>query len=328
MYSGILKIAHVLAALTVALAASMPLAHAQTWPDKPIRLVLPYPAGGAGDALIRPIALKLKDQLGQAVIVDSKPGANGILGMDYVAHSAPDGYTLVVGAIGPLAVTGAMQQMPFDPVRDFAPVSFLAAVPNVLVVNSNSPVKSVADLVALAKKRPGELNYGSAGVASSNQLASELFNLAAGLQIAHIPYKGGAPAEADLLGGHLTMIFDNAPSALPHIKSGGFRALAVTSLVRQPSLPDVPTMVELGYPKFEAGSWFGLLAPAATPRAVIDRINKAVLEVMRDPALREMLLRQGFDLNPGSPEQFAAFIQSETKKWHGVVAAAKIVSPP
>ncbi|MBA2965022.1 MULTISPECIES: Bug family tripartite tricarboxylate transporter substrate binding protein [Ramlibacter] len=302
-------------------------ARAQGFPSRAIQLVVPYPPGGAADALTRPLALRLKDLLGQAVVIENKSGANGILGMQAVAGAQPDGHTLVLGAIGPLSVSPALQKMPFDPQRDFAPVAFLAAVPNVLVVNASTPLKSVQELVALAKQKPGELNYGSAGAASSNQLAAELFNQAARVKIAHIPYKGGAPAQADLLAGHLTVIFDNLPPSLPHIRSGAFRPLAVTSLRRQPSLPDVPTMAELGYPNFEAGSWFGLLAPAATPRPVIERLNRAVVDVLRDPAMRETYAKQGFDLNPGTPEQFAEFIRSEATKWQAVVKSAGIVNP-
>jgi tripartite-type tricarboxylate transporter receptor subunit TctC len=311
----------------LAISAAAPAALAQAFPTKTIQLVVPYPPGGAGDALARPLALRLKELLGQPVVIENKPGANGILGMAAVAGAAADGHTLVLGAIGPLSVSPALQKLPFDPQRDFAPVAFLAAVPNVLVVNSATPVKSVADLITLAKQKPGQLNYGSAGTASSNQLAAELFNQAAGVQIAHIPYKGGAPAEADLLAGHLSLIFDNLPPALPHIRAGSFRALAVTSLRRQPSLPDVPTMGELGYPDFEAGSWFGVLAPAATPRPLVERLNKAIVEIMRDPAVRDAYVKQGFDLNPGTPEQFADFIRSEATKWQAVVKSAGIVNP-
>jgi tripartite-type tricarboxylate transporter receptor subunit TctC len=324
MHSKLRTILAAVVAVTAAVAS--PCANAQTYPDRPIKLVIPYPPGGAGDALGRPLALRLKDLLGQPVIVENKAGANGIVGMASVANAPADGYTLVLGAIGPLAVSSALQKLPFDPVKDFAPVSFLALVPNVLVVNSATAVRSVAELVTLAKQSPGKLNYGSAGTASSNQLAAELFNQAAGVQIAHVPYKGGAPADADLMAGHLTLIFGNLPSAIPHIRSGVFRPLAVTSVARQPSLPEVPTMAELGYANFEAGSWFGVLAPAATPRAVVERLNKALAEALRDPAVREPLLRQGFNLNPGTPEQFTQFIQAETVKWHAVVKSAGITN--
>lgn len=300
------------------------LAIAQPYPSKPIRFVLPYPSGGSADGLLRALAQRLTETLGQPVVVESRPGANGIVGSDFVAKAPSDGYTLILGAIGPFAVSSAMQKLPYDPVKDFAPITFLAAVPNVLVVHPSTPVTSVAELVAYAKTRPGQLNYGSAGTGSSNQLAAELFNLAAGLSITHVPYKGGAPAQVDLLGGRLTLIFDNLPPSVPHIKSGGFRALAVTSPRRQPALPDVPTMNELGYSNFEVGSWFGALAPAGTPRPVIELLNTAMVSAMREISLRERLMALGFDPNPGTPEQFAEFIRAETVKWARVVKSAGI----
>lgn len=315
-------IVKVLAAVSLLLTALASVA--QSYPARPIRVVLPYPTAGTADTLLRPLAQRLTETLGQPVIIESKPGANGIVGSDFVAKSPNDGYTVVLGAIGPFAVSGSMQKLPFDPVKDFSPISFLAAVPNVLVVHPSMPVKSVAELVAYAKRRQGQLNYGSAGVGSSNQLAAELFNQAEGLSITHVPYKGGAPAQADLLGGRLTLIFDNLPAAIPHIKSGGFKALAVTSLRRQSSLPEVPTMEESGYATFEAGSWFGLLAPAGTSRVVIERLNTAIVSAMREPALRDRYLSQGFDLNPGTPEQFADFMRVEATKWARVVKLANI----
>jgi len=324
MHRAFYKLTSIAIVMFVAAASVAIPAAAQTYPTKPIRLIVPYPPGGSADALVRPIAQRMGELLGQTVVVDSKPGANGIVGMDLAANAPGDGYTLVVGAIGPLTVSAAMQKLPFDPVKDFLPVAFLAAVPNVLVVNASTPIKSVAELVALAKSRPGQLNYGSAGVGSSNQLAAELFNQAAGIQITHVPYKGGAPAQVDLLGGQITLIFDNVPGAIPHIKSGAFRPLAVTSRNRQPAIASVPTMIELGYAQFEAGSWFGVLAPAKTPLAIIDRINAVIVAALREPQLRDQLIGQGFDLNPGTPEQFADFIQLETRKWHAVVKSAGI----
>lgn len=320
------RIVQSFAAIAVAglLAAGVSPAAAQSYPSRPIRLVVPYPPGGAADALVRPLAQRMSEKLGQPVVIENKPGANGVVGMDYVAKAQPDGYTIVLGAIGPLSVTGAMQKLPFDPEKDFSPITFVASVPNVLVVNASSPVKSVAELVTLAKSKPGALNYGSAGPGSSNQLAAELFNQAAGVSIVHVPYKGGAPAQVDLLGNQLTLIFDNLPPSLPHIKAGSFRPLAVTSRARQPTLPDVPTMIELGYAKFEAGSWFGLLAPAGTPPAVIDTLNSAAVSALREPALRDALVAQGFDANPGTPAQFARFIRDEAEKWGTIVRIAKI----
>jgi len=313
-----------LAAAVLGLGAAA--AAAQSYPTKPIRFVMPYPPGGSADGLIRPLAQRMTETLGQSVVVDSKPGANGILGTDIVAKSAPDGYTLVLGAIGPFSVIGALNPLPFDPVKDFAPITFLASVPNVLVVHPSVPVTSVAELVTYARERPGKLDYGSSGAGSSNQLAAELFKLSANLDIVHVGYRGGAPAQLDLLGGRLALIFDNFPPALPHIKDGKLRALAVTSSRRQPSLPDTPTMIEAGFAGFEAGSWFGALAPAGTPRPIIEALNKAMVAALRDPEIRDRYIAQGFDLNPGTPEEFAAFIQSETTRWHRVVKDAGIKS--
>ncbi len=295
---------------------------AQNFPTKPIRIVAAE-AASPNDMVARIIASGMSAGLGQQALVDNR-GGGGVIQPDIVSKSAPDGYTLVLGAIGPFAVSGALQKLPYDPVKDFAPVTFLASVPNVLVVLPSMPVNSVAELAAHAKTRVGELTYGSTGPGSSNQLAAELFNLAAGIKTTQVAYKGGAAAQVDLLGGHITMMFDNLPAAAPHVKAGKFKALAITSLKRQAVLPEVPTMDELAYPKFEAGSWFGALAPAGTPRAIIDRLNGAIVSAMREPALRDRYVSQGFDLNPGSPEQFAAFMQNETVKWHRVVAEAGI----
>ncbi len=307
-----------------AVAMTPMLAGAQAYPTKPIRIVVPYPPGGATDGLVRPLAQYMTEALGRTVLVENKPGANGIVGTESVAKSPPDGYTLVLGAIGPFAVSGSMQSLPYDPVRDFAPIGFLAAVPNVLVVHPSLPVRSVTELVTLARSKPDEMTYGSAGPGSSNQLASELFNLAAGLKIRHVPYKGGSAAQVDLISGQISMMFDNMPPSIPHIQSGKFRALAVTSLKRQPQLPDVPTMDELGYKGFEAGSWFGLLAPNGTPAAIVDKLNALVVQAMNMPVLRQRYESLGYALNPGSSAAFAAFMNAEREKWAKVVAQAGI----
>jgi tripartite-type tricarboxylate transporter receptor subunit TctC len=311
-------------AAAAALLASPRALVAQTYPAKPLRVVLPYPPGGTTDALLRPLAQYMSESLGQQVIVENRPGANGIIGSDQVAKSPADGYTLVLGAIGPLAVSSALQPLPYDPAKDFAPIAFLASVPNVLVVNTSTPIQTVAQLVEAARARSGELTYGSTGPGSSNQLSAELFNLAAGVKTRQIAYKGGAAAQVDLIGGQIAMIFDNMPAAIPQIRGGKLRPLAVTSLKRQPQLPDVPTMDELGFKGFEAGSWFGILAPAGTPRPIVDRLNAVIVQGLQSPALRERYEAMGYVLNPGSPEAFAAFIRSETEKWHRVVAQAGI----
>jgi len=301
-------------------------ASAQSFPTKPVRLVLPYPPGGSGDAILRPMVPKISEALGQSLVIDSRPGANAVVGTDLVAKSAPDGYTLILGALGPFAVLGAMGPLPFDPVKDFAPVSFLATQPNVLVVHPSLPVNTVAELVAYARANKGTLNYGSSGPGSSNQLAAELFNQTAGLDVVHVAYRGGAPAQLDLLGGRLTLMFDSLPAAIPHIKEGKLKALAVTSRARQPSLPDTPTMIEAGFADFETGSWFGVLAPAGTPRPIVDQISAAIVKVLREPEMRERFIAMGFDVNPGTPQAFADFLKAESTRWHRVVKEAGIKS--
>jgi tripartite-type tricarboxylate transporter receptor subunit TctC len=297
---------------------------AQTYPTKVVRVVVPYPPGGSADGIIRPLAQRMTELLGQPVIVDNRAGANGVVGAEVVAHSAPDGYTILLGAIGPNAVMGLLQPLPYDPGRDFAPLAFLAGVTNVLVVSAASPYKSVADVVAAAKARPGQLGYGSTGNGSSNQLAAELFKLSAGVNILHVPYKGGAAMQTDLLGGHIAILFDNVPAALPQIRAGSFRALAITSLQRHADLPDVPTMEELGFPKFETGAWYGLFLPAGTPRPIVEQLNAVVNRALGEAALRDRLRSQGFDLNPGSADQFGEFVVAERNKWRRVIDAAGI----
>lgn len=299
-------------------------AQASAYPARPIRLVVPYPTGGSADGLVRPLAQRMAELLGQPVVIENKAGANGIIGADAVAKSAPDGYTVLLGAIGPNAVAGLLQPLPYDPARDFVPLAFLASVSNVLVVSAGSPLRSVADVIAAAKARPATLTYGSTGNGSSNQLAAELLKLAAGVDIVHVPYKGGAAMQTDLMGGHLSILFDNLPAAQPQIKAGTFRPLAVTSLKRQPDLPDVPTMDESGFPKFETGAWYGLLLPAGTPKPIVDQLNAVVVRALSEPALRERYQSQGFDLNPGNAEQFADFVVAETAKWKRVIQAAGI----
>ncbi len=303
---------------------ALPPAWAQAYPSKPIRIVVPYPTGGSADGFMRPLAHRMSELLGQPVVIENKAGANGIIGADSVAKSPADGYTILMGAIGPNSVTALLQPLPYDPARDFAPLAFLASVSNVLVVSSASPIRSVADLVNQARARPGHLTYGSTGNGSSNQLAAELLKLAAGVDIVHVPYKGGAAMQTDLIGGHLSILFDNLPAAQPQIKAGAFRALAVTSLRRQVDLPEVPTMDESGYPKFETGAWYGLMLPAGTPKPIVDQLNAIVTKALGENVLRERYRSQGFDLNPGSAEQFGEFMAAETVKWRRVITAAGI----
>ena len=298
-------------------------AFAQAYPTHSIRLVVPFPAGGTTDILARAAAQKLSESLGQSVVVDNRPGAAGNIGADIVAKSAPDGYTLLMGTVGTHAINpGLYAKMPYDHVKDFVPVVLVAGVPNVLAVNPAFPVNSVAELIALAKSKPGTINFASSGSGTSIHMSGELFKAMAGVDMTHVPYKGSSPALTDLMGGQVQIMFDNLPSALPLIKAGKLRAIAVTSLKRAAALPDVPTISESGLPGFEASSWFGVLAPAGTPAPVVAKINADVNKWLQSPEARDQLLAQGANAAGGTPEQFAAHIHAETEKWAKVVKAS------
>lgn len=309
------------ALFVVAVAASW--ASAQTYPSRPIRLVVPFPAGGTTDILAREVGQRLTLSFGQSVVIDNRPGAGGNIGSDLVAKSAPDGYTLLMGTVGTHAINPSLYaRMPYDNVKDFAPVILVASVPNVLEVTPSLPVNSVRELIKLAKEKPGQINFASSGSGTSIHLSGELFKTMAGVDMTHIPYKGSAPAITDLIGGQVQVMFDNLPSSLPQIKAGKLRALAVTSVQRAPALPDVPTIAESGLPGFEATSWFGVLAPAGTPPAIIARLNADLGQWLQSPDAREKLLAQGALAAGGSPEAFAAHIRAETEKWARVVKAS------
>ncbi len=296
---------------------------AQSYPNRTIRLVVPFPAAGTTDILARAAAQKLTEAFGQSVVVDNRPGAAGNIGSDLVAKSAPDGYTLLMGTVGTHAINPSLySKMPYDHVKDFVPVVLVAGVPNVLVVNPALPVNSVADLIKLAKDKPGQINFASSGSGTSIHLSGELFKTMAGVDITHIPYKGSSPALTDLIGGQVQIMFDNLPSALPQIKAGKLRAIAVTSSKRAPVLPDVPTISESGVPGFEASSWFGMLAPAGTPAPIVARINAEVNKWLQSAEARERLLSQGAEAAGGSPEHFANHIRAESEKWAKVVKAS------
>jgi tripartite-type tricarboxylate transporter receptor subunit TctC len=298
-------------------------AGAQTYPAKPIRLVVPFPPGGTTDILAREVGQRLSQAFGQSVVVDNRPGAGGNIGSELVARSAPDGYTLLMATVGTHAINPSLYaKMPYDHVKDFAPVVLVASVPNVLEVTPSLPVYTVADLIKLAKEKPGQINFASSGSGTSIHLSGELFKAMAGVDMTHVPYKGSAPAIADLIGGQVQVMFDNLPSSLPQIKAGKLRAIAVTSAQRAPALPEVPTIAESGLPGFEASSWFGLVAPAGTPPAIIARINAEVNQWLQSPEAKEKLLAQGAAAAGGSPEQFAAYIRAETEKWARVVKAS------
>jgi tripartite-type tricarboxylate transporter receptor subunit TctC len=290
------------------------------YPTKPIRLVVPFPPGGATDLIARAVAQKLGETWGQSVVVDNRPGAGGNIGTELVARSAPDGYTLEMGTVGTHAINASLySKIPYDHVKDFAPVILVAGVPNVLVVNPAVPANSVQELIAYAKANPGKLNFASSGSGTSIHLSGELFKVMTGVQMTHVPYKGSAPALADLLGGQVQLMFDNLPPSLPQIKAGKLRALAVTSATRAPALPDVPTVAESGLPGFEASSWFGILAPAGTSPAIIAKINGEVAKWLASPEGKDKLASIGANAAGGSPEDFARHIQAETAKWAKVV---------
>ena len=293
-------------------------AAAQDWaPTKPIKIIVPI-IGSTNDALARLIAPKLQEALGQPVVVENKPGAGGNIGADFVAKAPGDGYTLVVGTVGTHAINASLyDKMPYNNIKDFTPITFLASTPNLLVVNKNVPVSTVKELIELAKSKP--LSFGSSGSGTSIHLSGELFNTLAGVKMQHVPYKGRAQAIPDLLGGRIEMIFDNMPSALPLVKSGELKAIAVTSANRSPAAPNIPTIAESGLPGFEATSWFALLASPGVPREVQMRINAETLKVLAMPDVREKLGGLGLEAAPGTPEALAAFIQSETAKWAKVV---------
>jgi tripartite-type tricarboxylate transporter receptor subunit TctC len=288
------------------------------WPTKPVKIVVTFPPGGAPDTLARVLADKWTQSLGQTFTVENKPGAGGNIGADFVAKSPGDGTTLLVGTVGTHAINPALYaNMPYNNIKDFTPISFLASTPNLLVVNNRVPAKSVQDLIALASKTP--LTFGSSGSGTSIHLSGELFNTLAGVKMQHIPYKGRAQAVPDLLGGRITMIFDNMPSALPLVKSGDVRAIAVTSATRSVAAPTIPTVAESGLPGFEVTSWFALLAPAGLSREAQVRISVETARVLALPDVREKLVLLGLDAAPGAPEALATLIQSETVKWAKVV---------
>ena len=268
---------------------------AQAWPAKPISLIVPFPPGGTTDVLARALGEKLSQSLGQPVIVESKPGAGATLGADYVAKSKPDGYTLLVGAVHHTIATSVYKKLPYDFQKDFAPITTVALVPNVLVVNAATPVKNVAELVALAKTQPGKLNYGSNGNGTAQHLIGTQFQNITGTDIIHIPYKGSGPLATDLLGGQITMSFDTVTPVLQHIKGGKLRPLAVTTAKRSSALPDVPTLDEAGLKGFNIGTWFGVLAPVATPKDVVTRLNTEMVKVIQSPEFRKRMEEIGAD---------------------------------
>ncbi len=311
-----------LAALLFALGAA--LASAQTYPTKPVKLVVGFPAGGASDVAARAVGQKLGELLGQPIVVDNRPGAASNIGSELVAHSAPDGYTLLLGTISLSINPSLYTHLNYDPLKELTAITQISSAPFLLVVNPSTPYRSVADLIAAARQHPGAINFASAGNGSGAHLFMEYFASSAGIELTHVPYKGAAPAMNDVLGGVVPITFDNIITTLPMVKAGRLRALAVSTKKRSIAAPDIPTVDELGIKGFDANSWFGLFAPAGTPPAIIRKVNEAAVQALRDPQVRERLLGVGSEPVGSTPEQFEQFYRSEVAKWGSVVRDAHV----
>jgi tripartite-type tricarboxylate transporter receptor subunit TctC len=314
--------ARIPAALISALSVFAAPALAADYPTKPIRMIVGFAPGGGTDTTARAISVKLTDLLGQQVIIDNRAGAAGNIATEMVAKANPDGYTLLLGTIAALAINPSLYRtkLPFDSVKDFAPIIQAVDSTNILSLHPSVPANTVKELIALAKTKP--LNYGSSGVGGTGHLAGELFNTMAGVKMTHIPYKGGGPAMIDLVGGQVQLVFATAASAVPQIKAGKIKGVAVTTAKRSALMPNIPTIAESGLPGFDANNWYGLLAPAKTPRPIINRLNAEVTKVLAMPDVKNFLFNQGLDPAPGTPEQFGAYIKSEMTKWAKVVKAS------
>jgi tripartite-type tricarboxylate transporter receptor subunit TctC len=300
------------------------MAMAEDYPVKPVRLIVPFPPGGSVDLVARLVGKSLSDTLKQPFIIDNKPGASGNIGADFVAKSAPDGYTLLVGSAGVFAANQYLYaNPPFDPQKVFAPVMRVVDQPNILVVSPSFPVKNLKELIAQAKAKPGKLTFGSASVGSAQHFSAEVLMQQAGIELLHVPYKGGAPALTDLMGGQIDFLFDTSPTALPYVKSGKLRALAITSGQRSPLLPDVPTMKEAGLPNFEVVTWTGIAAPAGTPKPIVDKLNATIRAALRGD-LRKQLEETSLIPADGSPEDFREFIRKDAENYERLVKTAKI----
>jgi tripartite-type tricarboxylate transporter receptor subunit TctC len=311
------------AAVSACLAAVIACAaHAQEYPSRPVRVIVPFAAGGPNDLIVRLVAQKLAASLGQPFLVENRAGAGGNIGTDYVAKSAPDGYTLLSVGPGSLIINPLMGKVPYDTERDFAPIALMARAPNALVAHPSLAAHSVKELIALARARPGAINYGSGGNGSTPHLAAALFAAMAGVELTHVPYKGTAPATADLIGGQVQIAFLGIPAVLPHVRSGKLRVLAVTGLQRSAELPDVPTVDESGVAGYEVNPWYGLLAPVGTPRAIVARLGAETTRVVRAAEMREKLAGQGAEAVGGTPEEYAAVIRADTATWTRVVGQA------
>jgi len=313
--------------LAAALSGACLPASAQTrgYPEKSVRVIVPAPPGSAPDFLVRLVGQKLTESWGQALVIDNVVGASGNIGTERVAKAAPDGYTLLFNTIGPIAVNVSLfDKLPYDPVKDLAPISLVAKMPNILTVNPGLPVKSLAELIALAKKEPEKLRYGTAGPGTTQHLSGELLNTLAGIKLVGVPYKSSAQMTIDALGGQIEVLFHNAPVLLPHVKSGALRGIAITGARRSAAVPDLPTMGEAGVPDFEVTAWFGFMAPGGTPRPLIEKISADVARIVASPDIQERILAQASEPVGNRPEEYAAFIQAEIVKWRAVIKQANI----
>ena len=296
---------------------------AQSYPNKSIRFIVPFGPGGPGDAIGRMISKKLGESLGQSVVVDNRSGATTIIGTQIAAESPPDGYTLLLISTTHAVNPGLFKKLPYDPIKDFAPVTLVTSTPFMLVVHPSVAATTVPEFVALARSKPGQLNYGSSGTGSSIHLTTELLKTAAKIELTHVPYKGSGPAFIDLIGGQVQLLFSSTVSSLPHVKSGKVRGLAITSLKRAPSLPTIPTIAEF-YPGFESSSWFGMLVPAKTPKPVVERLLAETRSALKSPEVNQALVSQGAEPGGNSPVEFAAYFQSEIRKWSRVIDSAAV----
>ncbi len=305
------------------LAAATP-ASAQNYPSRSITIAIPFPAGGSADTLARLIGQKLSESLGQAVVVENKPGAGGNLGTDAVAKAAPDGYTLLLAPSSIAIAPSLYSKLPFDPIKDFAPVTLIGSIPMVVVVYPEFPPKTIQELIALAKSKPGEISYASAGNGSTNHLAVELFKIKTGIEMLHVPYRGNPLAIVDVIAGRVPVFFDFVLTGLPHVREGKVRALAVTGAHRSAVMPEVPTVMEAGVPDFEASTWFGVYAPAGTKPAIVEKLNTEILAVLAIPAIRERLTALGVDVIAEGPQALAALTKSDLEKWGPIVQKAGV----
>ena len=319
-----LMVAATVATLGGAQAQTQTQTQSPTYPDKPIRIIVPYPPGGFNDTLARTVGAKLQAAWGQPVTVENRPGGGTLIGTDAAAKAAPDGHTLFITPFAFAVNQSIFKKLPYDPVKDFAPITLAASTPNLLVVSTALPATSVKELIAQAKARPATIAYASTGIGSSNHLSMELFKQMVGVDITHVPYKGSAPAVTDLLGGQVGVMFDNIPNVIQHVKAGKLRVLAVTTPLRSPHVPDVPTVAESGVPGYEVGVWFGFSAPAATPAPIIAKLNAEIVAILKTAEVRDKFSAQGVDVIGSTPEQFGAHLREQSARWAKVVREAGV----